>query len=1291
MTTRRIPSSAKFFDTLEPRQLLAADPVTLDNPLWIALPGSVTVDGVLNEADWSKAFSVERAQPYRNNSALTMKLLYSSTGLYVAFDVKDTQLWADGRAGGVALRYEIETDDSMTVYFDPDNSRDEYFQDGDRAFGVNLGNPTDPPLGQGAIQLKKHIKGDGAGGAPDVNGAALPAGLTWLTARNGTVNNNADTDVGWVTEMYLPWEALGLAAAPVNGQTIGMNFDVIFDNEGQTRDFTDHRNASDRFTTPTFVDDHVQGVHSSYASSQAGIRGPVNYAALMFVDPSAASKPSAIANLAAANVSGYSAFLNFTAPAGVSTNSSGHVSAYEIRYSENPISTVGDWLGATKFANAYVPRLAGLSESLRLIGLLPQTTYYVAVRAVDAAGNLGDLSNVATFTTQTLSQDVSFGKRVVPSPMGRTLVTEAGAPFVPVGDHLGLSWSYTRTLFPGQVWDNINGGYHNYNSTLPAEGAAGPYFDSLLSNGVNTMRVFLELQNLLFPPSLPNGTYWLEFPAQTYNTNMRAFMLNALQQADRTNMYLIFSPFDTFSFDEAFATEFPWSTNNGGPLTDINNFFQTDAVLDLAKARMAQLFTWLNESAFKPYAHRLIGWEILNEWDSYEWTLNSEGNSEAGRETEMRRRAQFVTALADYTKAQDPRRLTLNSTIAQDPRGPLARADFYSRSFDAAVPHLYTNSSEEPINNPDSDTSIRPAIENASITSYWMTHAEHRRPIINAEWGMTRTDWPGGVPAYSSEFTQAEDEAIFRTMMWSGLASGQAGMGLRITTDELTSNGNLLTSNMRSLQKTFANFITSSTLQLDYTNFNFRTLNSRLTATGTINAVADQALLSWGVSDGSQGVLYILKDSRVEAGDVTSGLVTITGLRADQVIDIEIWSTAAGTSAATSTVSGKFVSSGTLSFNLPTFDTDFAVRFKARAASNLTQRVVGVDFDDQLLEFYLDEGEQPMLRVQSDSGGVASTQNLAAKAGFVGRVIDMTPFTWAGTVHLALTDQNHHLWLLTASNLGTGTWTGTDLTALISAPGLTGDLTHYSPSWGAIHLAGLDARGHAINYWFVPGSTPTWQFSDLTDLFSGPLMSGGLTGYVTGWDGLNLAGLNSSNQVVVYWWAPGLSNWETINMTTTFSGPTFTGQLDAYVTPWGGLNIAGRTSDNKIYTYWWAPGLGGNWVVSNISEAASSSTVATYGTEVVVSTDGGINIAFLDDASKLHMLRWTPTNQNWRDLTPDSSAPAMSMPLGSSSSGSRLHLAGRSSNSDLELVVFDFLFSPGEVWSYSETGVPLEI
>ncbi|MCA9298180.1 MAG: hypothetical protein KDA28_03890, partial [Phycisphaerales bacterium] len=163
-----------------------------------------------------------------------------------------------------------------------------------------------------------------------------------------------------------------------------------------------------------------------------------------------------------------------------------------------------------------------------------------------------------------------------------------------------------------------------------------------------------------------------------------------------------------------------------------------------------------------------------------------------------------------------------------------------------------------------------------------------------------------------------------------------------------------------------------------------------------------------------------------------------------------------------------------------------------------------------------------------------------------------------------------------------------------------------------------------------------------------------------GWDGLNLAGLNDSGEVVVYWWAPGLNDWQTINMTESFEGPTFNGQLDAYVTPWGGLNIAGRTDDGDLVTYWWAPGMT-EWEVANISDAASGPSIAT-GTEVVVSSDGGINIFGVDASNSLHMLRWTPADPTWRtsDVTSLVSGDPVAFPLGGASGGSLMVMSMRS-------------------------------
>lgn len=1305
--------------------MLAADPITPDNPLWVVLPGEAVVDGVLNDAAWASAFTIHRTQAFWSDSTATVKLLGGAAGLYLGFDVKDTALFADGKSAagatiGTAFRWEVELDDSMTIYFDPDGSRDEYFQASDRAFGVGLGSQADFQTQSGALRvapkssalaLAKYVRGDGAGNAPDVSaGGAMPTGLSWATVLHGTVNNANDVDQGWTTEIFIPWTAIGLTGSPVNGQTFGMNFDIIFDQAGGERDFVDHRSTADRFTTPTFMDDQITGVHSSYAATLAGIRGPVNYAEVVFLDPAALSKPAAITGLTAAATTGYSTQLKFNSPAAVASSGKGSVSAYEIRYSTSAITSESAWLQATEFRNAYTPRLAGLSESLRLIGLTPGTTYHVAVRAVDGAGNLGDLSSALSFTTQTTAQDASGGVRVVPSPMGRTLVNEKGEAFAVVGDHLGLPWNYTRALYDGDVYDPSSGLYMNFYDNPSYEGPADPYFDTLAAAGVTTMRVYLELQNYnyraMMPRPAPDGLYWLEWKSggtTLYNTQMRDFMHRVLEAAGKRGIHVIFSPFDSFSYDEAFLTEFAWSFTKGGPLDSIDNFFQNSQTLQLAKNRMQQLITWTNSS---PYSQYMLGWEMLSEWDSTEWTLNAEGNprasanpadTNAGREDEYRRRSIWIDALAAYTKANDPHHLVLNSTIAQDPRGPEARVVYYSRNFDALTPHLYTNSNEEPINNPDTDTKVRPAVENGNLTAYWLTHREDRAPIINGEWGMTRQDWIDaghGLPRYSSSFTQAEDEAIFRTMAWSGLVSGQAGMGLRISTEELSfalggglTQGYVLTDAMRALQKTFANFVDSATLAIDFANFNYDTLAGRISTTNG----SSKQLKAWGTSDGAQGLLYILQDGNRSTGSVTGGKVTVAGLRPDAVIDAEVWSTAAGVTAPLSTLSGLFTPDGVITFDLPAFTQDVAIKFKARAGNTQAQKIVAVANGDSLVTFALDSSQRPFARITDSVSGGTTTQNIAAIARFTARVVDMTPFVRDGLVHLAVTDENHHLWLF-QGNTATGAWIVTDMTALIDAPGMTGDLTTYQPSWDAIHIAGLDGRGHAINYWFAPGQT-TWQFSDLTDLFSGPLMNGGLTGYVTGWDGLNLAGLNNAGEVIVYWWAPGLSNWETLNMTTLFSGPALSGQLDAYVTPWGGLNIAGITSGGEVYTYWWAPGLGGEWQIANITDAAGGPAVAS-GVEVAVSDDGGLNIFSLTSDSKVHVLRWTPAVPTWThtDMTAAAGLPAatLSMPLGSAAAGNKIQLAGRANGATRTLLVYSFTISTLD-WDVADTGVAVRI
>lgn len=86
--------------------------------------------------------------------------------------------------------------------------------------------------------------------------------------------------------------------------------------------------------------------------------------------------------------------LNWTAPS--DTGPTGRASAYQIRYALSPI-TEGNFASATAAPNPPVPQAPGASESYSLVGLLPNTRYYVALKSMDSVGNLSALSNVETW------------------------------------------------------------------------------------------------------------------------------------------------------------------------------------------------------------------------------------------------------------------------------------------------------------------------------------------------------------------------------------------------------------------------------------------------------------------------------------------------------------------------------------------------------------------------------------------------------------------------------------------------------------------------------------------------------------------------------------------------------------------------------------------------------------------------------------------------------------------------------------------------------------------------------
>lgn len=106
--------------------------------------------------------------------------------------------------------------------------------------------------------------------------------------------------------------------------------------------------------------------------------------------------PSPITNLHPETMKSSSVLIKWTAPGDDGPN--GQVDHYGIRYAQQPI-TDESWLSATLVEDAPNPQIVGSLESFTIEGLLPSTSYYIAIRSADTSGNWSALSNVTEVLT----------------------------------------------------------------------------------------------------------------------------------------------------------------------------------------------------------------------------------------------------------------------------------------------------------------------------------------------------------------------------------------------------------------------------------------------------------------------------------------------------------------------------------------------------------------------------------------------------------------------------------------------------------------------------------------------------------------------------------------------------------------------------------------------------------------------------------------------------------------------------------------------------------------------------
>jgi hypothetical protein len=107
--------------------------------------------------------------------------------------------------------------------------------------------------------------------------------------------------------------------------------------------------------------------------------------------------PSTVTDLYATGNTSYSITLYWTAPG--DDGHTGTASAYDIRWSVSPITSVSRWNAANIAAGIPNPLPSGSRQSLTISGLIPSSTYYFALKSVDDESNWSSLSNCASAAT----------------------------------------------------------------------------------------------------------------------------------------------------------------------------------------------------------------------------------------------------------------------------------------------------------------------------------------------------------------------------------------------------------------------------------------------------------------------------------------------------------------------------------------------------------------------------------------------------------------------------------------------------------------------------------------------------------------------------------------------------------------------------------------------------------------------------------------------------------------------------------------------------------------------------
>lgn len=199
---------------------------------------------------------------------------------------------------------------------------------------------------------------------------------------------------------------------------------------------------------------------------------------------------------------------------------------------------------------------------------------------------------------------------------------------------------------------------------------------------------------------------------------------------------------------------------------------------------------------------------------------------------------------------------------------------------------------------------------------------------------------------------------------------------------------------------------------------------------------------------------------------------------------------------------------------------------------------------------------------------------------------------------------------------------------------------------GQINLFALTEQRQLLRYFSISHDAVgevQWGWQNLTtgplaaNGQTAPVLRDGMVAYATRWGGLNVAGTTSNGELYVVWWAPRSGGWFASDLSAMTRSATLAGDLAVSLTPWGGINITGVNSIGQVVVNWWAPALGSEWKLVNLTRGTDRARLGEDHLEAIfVPRESAVVIAGLNgDTGDVVIYYWRLTqgaNPGWSSV-----------------------------------------------------------